>query len=114
MVLELMRAPGSESGSAYEVTKLVIKGLLPQIEYVVSVPNFAPKAALFLKDVIKKTIKQREDAQRGRNDIIDLVIDQLENKKTRDISPEFESEFEKDAALDMSNVKQNAEEFNRE
>ena len=114
MVQDLMRAPGSESGTNYEISKLILKGIFPLIEYIVSVPNISPKGALFLKDVLRKTIKHREDTQTRRNDIIDLIIDQIENKKDEDIVNEFESEFEKDAALDMSNMKQNNDKFDKE
>eukprot|EP00092_Neocalanus_flemingeri_P034479 GFUD01037490.1.p1 GENE.GFUD01037490.1~~GFUD01037490.1.p1 ORF type:complete len:541 (-),score=159.18 GFUD01037490.1:552-2174(-) len=114
MVMELMRMPGSESGSNYEITKLVLKGLLPMIEYIVSVPNVSPKGALFLKDVLTKTIKHRENTQTRRNDIIDLIIDQIDSKKAEEDVNVFESEFEEDAALDMSNVKKTADKFDKE
>merc|ERR1719350_1064301 len=98
-VLELMRAPGSVSGSNYEITKLVLKGIWPWIEYIVSVPNIAPKAAIFLKNILLKTIKNRESRHARRNDIIDLILDQLENKKEKDTENQYEDEFEKNAAL---------------
>eukprot|EP00092_Neocalanus_flemingeri_P024003 GFUD01026037.1.p1 GENE.GFUD01026037.1~~GFUD01026037.1.p1 ORF type:complete len:319 (+),score=85.37 GFUD01026037.1:1-957(+) len=109
-----MRMPGSESGSNYEITKLVLKGLLPMIEYIVSVPNVSPKGALFFKDVLTKTIKHRENTQTRRNDIIDLIIDQIDSKKAEEDVNVFESEFEEDAALDMSNVKKTADNFDKE
>ena len=114
MVLDLMRHPGSDSGTAYEITKLVLKGLIPAIEYIVSAPNIPIKGALFLKDVMKKTIKHRETVKTKRNDIIDLIVEQLDNKNGEETIKEFESKFEEDAALDMSSLKKKNVEFDKE
>jgi len=111
-----MRYPDAEAGSNYEIVKLILKGIIPMIEYVVTVPNFSKKGMMFLEGVLKKTIKLRETSNTRRNDIIDLVIDQLENlnQKTEENVAEFESEFEKDAALDISNMKGNDFNFEKE
>jgi len=114
MVGEIMRYPDSEAGTNYEIVKLILKGIVPMIEYVVSVPNFSQKGMRFLEGVLKKTIKLRETAKTRRNDIIDLVIDQLENQKAEENIAEFESEFEKDAALDVSDMKENDFKFEKE
>jgi len=114
MVKELLRSPDSEAGSTYEITKLILKGLVPAIEYIVSCPNISPKGALFLKDALLKTIKHRENFDSRRNDIIDLIMDQLENRKTVENVPEFETEYDKDAVLDMSNMKEKDANFDKE
>ena len=114
MVSEVMRHPGSESGKPYEVAKVVLKGIIPAIQYVVSAPNFSQKGTLFLKDVLKKTIAHRETTHTKRNDIIDLIVDQMENKNCAETKSEFESKFEEDAALDMSGVQKTKEKVDKE
>eukprot|EP00091_Calanus_sinicus_P010169 TRINITY_DN2366_c0_g1_i2.p1 TRINITY_DN2366_c0_g1~~TRINITY_DN2366_c0_g1_i2.p1 ORF type:complete len:342 (-),score=74.95 TRINITY_DN2366_c0_g1_i2:655-1680(-) len=113
-VLEVQRAPGSQAGSNYEMTKVVLKGIMPWIEYIVSVPNIPPKATLFLKNILLKTIKHRETSHLRRNDITDLILDQLEGKKEKATENKFEDEFEKDAAIDMSSVGTNGNTFDKD
>ena len=113
MVSELMRHPGSEAATTYEMAKLILKGIVPAIQYVVSAPNFSPKGTFFLTDVLKKTIKHRETTNFKRNDIIDLIVDQIENKN-KEAKDMFESKFEEDAAIDMSGVKDNAQKFDKD
>ena len=113
MVSELMRHPGSEAATTYEMAKLILKGIVPAIQYVVSAPNFSPKGTFFLTDVLKKTIKHRETTNFKRNDIIDLIVDQIENKN-KEAKDMFESKFEEDAAIDMSSVKDTAQKLDKE
>jgi len=112
-VSELMRHPGSEAATTYEMAKIILKGIVPAIQYVVAAPNFSPKGTFFLTDVLKKTIKHRETTNFKRNDIIDLIVDQIENKN-KEAKDMFESKFEEDAAIDMSDVKDNAQKLDKE
>ena len=114
MVNELMRAPGTKYASTYEMTKLVLKGIIPALQYIVSIPNFSPEGALFLKQSLQKTIKHRESSKTKRNDIIDLIVDQIDNKKANENEVEFESKFEEDSMLDMSDIKDSTDKLDKE
>jgi len=114
MVNELMRAPGAESASNYEMIKFLLKGIIPVVQYILSIPNFSPKGALFLKESLKKTIKHRESSKSKRNDIIDLILDQMDSKKIGENKVEAESKFEEDAMFDMSDVKDTKDQLDKE
>ena len=65
------------------------------------------KATTFFSDVIKKTYNQRIQTEERRNDIIDILVDEIntyssKNQKQQDT---FESEFEKYAAIDTIDIK---------
>jgi len=90
-----------------------LKGIIPVLQYVVSIPNFSPKGALFLKESLKKTIKLRESSKTKRNDIIDLILDQMDNKVDEG-KVEVESKFEEDAELDMSGLKDSTNKLDKE
>jgi len=105
-VNRMMRQPGTKEGSGWELFKLVTAGFIPVLKYFISIENIPHKPSLFLKSVLLKTIKQREGSKVKRNDIIDLVLEQLENKQEKVSADEgFEDEFERDADYDMSKIK---------
>ena len=106
MVNELLRAPETK----YEMTKLVLKGIILALQFIVSIPNFSPEGAL--KQSLQKTIKHREASETKRNGIIDLIVDQKDNKKTNENKVEFEIKFEEDAMFDMSDLKDDSKKLN--
>ena len=107
MVNEVMRGSGSESGSSWQVFKLVLVGVFPVLSYLIKVETFSYKGTSFLRDSLKKTIQMRKENRNGgkRNDIIDLVIDIEGNKSEKEAIDAPEDEFEKDASIDLTGVK---------
>lgn len=66
----------------------------------------------FFVDVIRKTCKQRSSSNENRNDLIDVLLDELKKSKKGEKSDTTESsmdgeidEFEANAAMDTSEVK---------
>merc|ERR1719450_576250 len=105
MVKEIQRAQGSESGSNLEMTKLILCMNFPILKNFIDMPNFPRKPMLFMRDIIVKTIGMRNGTKIKRNDIIDLVISQMENKNKEESQVHHEDDFEKDAKIDLSKVK---------
>ena len=62
----------------------------------------------FLQNALLKTIEMRRNGSFKRNDIIDLVIEQIDSKQAHEKTEQvekLEDEYDKAASLDMSNVK---------
>jgi len=110
MINEILRAPGSEAGSNWEMFKLIITFTIPICRYFFYVEQFSSKAMGFLQNALLKTIEMRRNGTLKRNDIIDLVIEQAEARKSKsgnqgDTEIMEDDEYDKAASLDMSNVK---------
>jgi len=108
MVKEIQRAPDSEAGSGWELFKFSMAMFFPIIGKVMKVPNVSPKGAGFLRNSLRKTIEMRRKAEvRGapkRNDILDLIIEVLQNKKENLGDSNYEDDFDRNAAIDLANV----------
>jgi len=108
MVKEIQRAPDSEAGSGWELFKFSLAMFFPIIGKVLKVPNVSPKGAGFLRNSLRKTIElRRESKVKGgpkRNDVLDLIIEVMENKKENPTDAKYEDEFDKNAAIDMTDV----------
>ena len=105
-VKEIQRAKGSESGSPFNLFKYILAHNIPIIKKIIDVPNFPRKGCLFLKNALMKTVDMRRDGSAGRrNDIIDLVIDELEKKNNTKQDSIGEDDYEKAANIDMSSVR---------
>jgi len=115
MALQLTNAPGHRKTS---IAVLVLKTLMfkaaPEFSSKVLKMNFMDKESVdFFADIIKRTYRQRMESATRRNDIIDLIVDEVKkseqtNKGQSDQpqeSEEFEEEFEKAAAMDTSDIK---------
>ena len=108
MIDEIQRTPDSEAGSKWNMFKFLATMFMPITKYVLYVEQFSSKAMGFLQNALLKTIEMRRNGSVKRNDIIDLVIEQIDLKESLDKSKEVEQdedEYEKAASLDMSNVK---------
>ena len=95
--------------SKFIMVRILLNVMFPRLAKLLGIPFF-PKAPVdFFTDIIERTYRHRLNTGERRNDIIDLIIDEL-NAATSKTSKhkakkEFESEFEKNAALDTGDVK---------
>jgi len=78
--------------------------LIPWLAKPLGIPTNSQPATEFFADIIERTYRHRLSTGERRNDIIDLIIDELnaaeKQKKKKKTDEEFESEFEKNAALE--------------
>ena len=111
MALTLVGAPGY--ASKWAIPKTFVIFLMPKLANMLGWTFLDGKAQQFYADVIRKTYKKRVETGERRNDIIDLIIDAKKNfdasKQKAEgemlVEEELEDQFEKDAALDTSDVK---------
>ena len=95
--------------SKFIMVRILLNVMFPRLAKLLGIPFF-PKAPVdFFTDIIERTYRHRLNTGERRNDIIDLIIDEL-NAATSKTSKhkakkEFESEFEKNAALDTGDAK---------
>ena len=82
---------------------LFMLSLIPGMSYIMrklDISVMKPKATKFLMDVIKKTIKQRQESNIRRNDIIDLMLDIMKGKGVDNEEDAHKDEqFEQDSKL---------------
>jgi cytochrome P450 len=104
------------------------KLIMPKILFIMTFPrlaslfrmSFFPKQPVdFFTDIIERTYRHRVSTGERRNDIIDLVVDELnaaanKSKKQKKPDEEFESEFEKHAALDAAEVSSFGQDLDKE
>ena len=84
MINEIQRTPDSEAGSKWEMFKFLATLFLPITKYVLYVEQFSSKAMGFLQNALLKTIEMRRNGSCKRNDIIDLVIEQIDSKQAHE------------------------------
>merc|ERR1711953_1393318 len=77
MALTLAGAPGF--ASPWDMPRMMFIAIAPAIAKFFKIPMLAKTPANFLAGVIEKVIKQREETGERRNDIIDLVLDEMKN-----------------------------------
>merc|ERR1719397_1119489 len=108
MIKEIQRTPDSKAGSKWEIIKLMLAlQVFPFLKKIFDIPNFPRGPFLFLRDIILKTIEVRDESKLRRNDIIDLVLDNLKSNSDKgDLEgrEEFEDDYEKNAAIDVSKI----------
>nr|QTW43654.1 CYP3025A2-6 [Eurytemora affinis] len=102
MALTLVGAPGYRS--SLDNIKMFFIATLPKVGKFLKISFMKPQAVNFFSDILRKTYKRRMATGEKRNDIIDVIVEELRSTKTK--KPQtFESDFEKDAALDTSGLK---------
>ena len=105
MIKEIQRTPDSKAGSKWEIIKLILAlQVFPFLKKIFDIPNFPRGPFLFLRDIILKTIEMRGESKLRRNDIIDLVLDNLKDNSDLRRNEEFEDDYEKNAAIDVSEI----------
>eukprot|EP00088_Acartia_fossae_P054512 TRINITY_DN6273_c0_g1_i2.p1 TRINITY_DN6273_c0_g1~~TRINITY_DN6273_c0_g1_i2.p1 ORF type:complete len:542 (+),score=114.34 TRINITY_DN6273_c0_g1_i2:29-1627(+) len=111
MALRLTNAPGYRRSSfASMIIKTIILKAWPKFGAEVLELSFMDKEAMnFFADIIKQAFKQRQETGQKRNDLIDLINEELQKSKAggnSDEKKEYEDEFEEKAALDSSKIKE--------
>ena len=102
--LTLVGAPGYVSQIL--MVKMVFMLLFPWVAKVFNFQISDKKAMQFFTDIVRRTFKHRIETGERRNDIIDQVVDEIKDFKTKlnKKSHSYESQFEKDAGMDTSDV----------
>ena len=87
MCLSLVGAPGY--GSSMDMARAVFIMTAPGLAKLLGVPMFPKKPAKFLQDIIEKTYRHRIESGERRNDIIDVIVEEMKNN---DLSKDFREE----------------------
>jgi cytochrome P450 len=101
MALTLTGAPGYQEMLA--IPKFLLAALFPKVASYLNISVMPYKPMNFFSDIIRRTYKERQTSAQKRNDIIDVIVAELKGEKSKKTN--YESEFEKDAALDTSDIK---------
>ena len=106
MALRLTSAPGY--ASKLNMLKFIVLFTIPDwmIKFL-GLSFLDTKSSVFFQDVIKKTYNKRKETGERRNDFIDMIVDAANSfsAKAKPTTATFEGEFEKDAAIDTSDLK---------
>jgi len=102
MALTLVGAPGYRS--SFENLKIFFLATLPKLGKFLKITFLNKVATSFFSDIIIKTYKRRMETGEKRNDIIDVLVEELKSS-SKNKSQTYESDFEKDAAIDTSGLK---------
>ena len=94
--------------------RILLNALFPRLARLLGISFFPKEPVDFFSDIIERTYRHRLSTGERRNDIIDLIVDELNaavatSSKTGKLrakksAEEFESEFEKDATMDTAHV----------
>ena len=106
MALTLVGAPGYVS--KFNMLRLLLRVIFPKLASLLKIEFTNPKALHFFSEIVRKTYKQRIESGYRRNDIIDLIVDELKaSTSTKETKKEkvYESEFERDAEINTSDIK---------
>jgi len=87
MCLSLVGAPGY--GSSLDMARAVFIMTAPGLAKMLGVPMFPKKPAKFLQDIIEKTYRHRMESGEKRNDIIDVIVEEMKNN---DLSKDLKEE----------------------
>jgi len=93
--------------SKLSMLRIVMNLLFPGLARLLGISLFPQKPTEFFADIIERTYRHRMSSGERRNDIIDLIVDELNaagKLKKRKSAEEFESEFEKDAAMEKPEI----------
>ena len=105
MALTLVSAPGYTS--KWDLPKIFLIFAFPKLCKFLNIIFMDKKAISFFDNVIKKTYHSRLETGERRNDIIDLIVDEAKSFSSKNKKEEiFESEFEADAAIDTTDIKE--------
>ena len=110
MVNEIQRAKGSESGTPFKIFILMCSIQFPILGKIFNIEQFSAKGVGFLKNALLKTVDMRRNGSKRRNDIIDHILD-LEKNTPDAMKNVIEDQFDKDAEIDISNLKTSAVNF---
>jgi len=89
--------------------KMFIMLMAPKLAGSLGWSMFPDGTAEFFAKIIRQTLEERRKSGARRNDIIDLLVDELKDQGKVANSEEAETEFEKDAAIDVTSIGSKAE-----
>jgi len=103
--LTLVGTPGYVS--KYFMAQMIFALIFPKMAKILKISFFPISAVEFFSDIIRKTYRHRLQTGERRNDIIDLIVDEVKTSKNKadEKQKSYESEFERDAAIDTSGLK---------
>jgi len=105
MALIMIGAPGYVS--KFIMVKILFIMAFPALARKLNIEFIDGKAMKFFTEIIRSSIAQREQSKVRRNDVLDLIMDELKASKNKEAAApvkEFESEFEKDAAINTAGL----------
>ena len=107
MALNLIGGNKKGSKLLFMIKALIIKGFPKLGLDILKLSIVDDECVQFFANIMRKTLKQRLEGGQKRNDLIDLILHEIEkSKKNGGIKKEVEeSEFEKNASVDTSDVK---------
>lgn len=101
--LTLIGAPGY--ASQFFMIKLTFMMLFPKMASMMKLSFLPDQPRNFFVNVIRTAMKQRKATGQRRNDMIDLILDELNKSELKgEQTKDYESEFEKDAAIDTTEL----------
>ena len=68
--------------------RILLLAIAPDLCKLFNVPVFPPKPAEFLADIIERTVKARKLSGERRNDIIDLIVDEMDKDRSSNFTLE--------------------------
>jgi len=106
--LTLVGAPGY--ASQVFMIKAIFFMIFPRFSKFLGLKWVSPSVMKFFTDIISKTYHHRLNTGERRNDLIDVIADEMKSYKSKadkpdDKAKEVESEFEKDAVVDTTGIK---------
>ena len=102
MTLTLVGAPGYTS--VWNMPKILIMMILPFVGKLFGWSMMSKTATNFFVDIITRTYQQRKESKMRRNDVIDVMVDELHKSEESPQEKTYESDFEKDAAIDTTGL----------
>lgn len=89
--------------------RILLNLVFPRLAKMLGISFFPQGPVDFFTAIIERTYQHRKNTGERRNDIIDLIVDEMNMAKTaKKAAEEFESDFEKDAALGATNASNDA------
>ena len=108
MAMTLVGAP--EFVSRFRFLGLALMAISPRLSKLLNLKFMPSEPVEYFSNILKTTQKQRMESGARRNDVIDLIVDEMKSNKAKtSLNESFESEFEKDAAIDTKGLKSLAE-----
>merc|ERR1711970_1334324 len=89
--LKLTRAEGY--GSKWDIPKFFILFVSPRLSKILGLTQMPTGTTGFFAGIIKQTVQNRKETGIRRNDIIDLLLDELDKDKESDVHKDFDMEI---------------------
>jgi len=91
-----------EYSSKWRVTKVMIATAAPKLAKLLKIQVFPEDCETFFAKILQAAYKHRMESGYRRNDIIDMMIDEIKNEKESQMA--YENEHEKDAVINTKGL----------